>query len=76
MTSRGSTTAFGVDTCRLGWLYSLTGLILVYIYFQIPLMVIVFLPALEGCGPQWREAAVNLGATHLAVLAYGSPSRC
>jgi putative spermidine/putrescine transport system permease protein len=26
-------------------------------------MVIVFLPALEGLRPQWREAAVNLGAT-------------
>ena len=36
---------------------------LVYTYFQIPLMVIVFLPALEGLRPQWREAAVNLGAT-------------
>jgi putative spermidine/putrescine transport system permease protein len=35
----------------------------VYTYFQIPLMVIVFLPALQGLRPQWREAAVNLGAT-------------
>ena len=26
-------------------------------------MVIVFLPALEGLRPQWREAAVSLGAT-------------
>ena len=26
-------------------------------------MVIVFLPALEGLRPQWREAAVNLGAS-------------
>jgi putative spermidine/putrescine transport system permease protein len=45
-----------------GWLYALPGLILVYCYFQIPLMVIVFLPALQGLRPQWREAAVNLGA--------------
>jgi putative spermidine/putrescine transport system permease protein len=45
------------------WLYELPGLILVYTYFQIPLMVIVFVPALEGLRPQWREAAVNLGAT-------------
>ena len=44
-------------------LYALPGLIVVYTYFQIPLMVIVFLPALEGLRPQWREAAVNLGAT-------------
>ncbi len=46
-----------------GWLYSLNGLIVVYTYFQVPLMVIVFTPALEGLRPQLREAAVNLGAT-------------
>ncbi len=55
--------AFGVDATGSGWLYQLPGLILVYTYFQIPLMVIVFLPALEGVRPQWREAAVNLGAS-------------
>ena len=38
-----------------------SGLILVYTYFQIPLMVIVFLPALDGLRPQWREAAESLG---------------
>ncbi len=31
-------------------------------YFQIPLMVLVILPALEGLRPAWREAASNLGA--------------
>ena len=36
---------------------------MVYTYFQIPLMVLVFTPALEGLRPQLREAAVNLGAT-------------
>jgi putative spermidine/putrescine transport system permease protein len=54
--------AIGVDIYGSGWLYALPGLIVVYCYFQIPLMVIVFLPALEGLRPQWREAAVNLGA--------------
>lgn len=53
----------GVDIWGNGWLFDLPGLVLVYTYFQIPLMVIVFLPALEGLRPQWREAAVNLGAT-------------
>ena len=53
----------GVDIFGSGWLFGLPGLILVYTYFQIPLMVIVFLPALEGLGPQWREAAVSTGAT-------------
>jgi len=45
------------------WLFGLNGLVLVYSYFQIPLMVIVFLPALDGIRAQWREAASNLGAS-------------
>ncbi|HEX8488975.1 MAG TPA: ABC transporter permease subunit [Propionibacteriaceae bacterium] len=45
------------------WLFGLPGLVLVYTYFQIPLMVIVFLPALDGIRVQWREAASTLGAT-------------
>lgn len=51
-----------IDIAPGGWLYGLPGLILVYCYFQIPLMVLVFLPALEGLREQWREAAVSLGA--------------
>jgi len=43
------------------WLYQLSGLTLVYAYFQIPLMVIVFLPALDSIRPQWREATASLG---------------
>ncbi len=43
------------------WLYSVPGLILPYIYFQIPLMIITFLPALEGLKPQWAEANATLG---------------
>jgi putative spermidine/putrescine transport system permease protein len=53
----------GLDIFGSGWLFGLPGLIVVYCYFQIPLMVIVFTPALEGLRPQWREAATNLGAT-------------
>jgi ABC-type uncharacterized transport system permease subunit len=45
------------------WLYSLNGLTLVYLYFQIPLMVLSFLPALDGIQRQWREAAASLGCT-------------
>src|SRR5216684_4848413 len=43
------------------WIYDLRGLQLVYLYFQIPLMVLVFLPAVDGIKPQWREAAESLG---------------
>lgn len=42
-------------------LYSLTGIEIVYGYFQVPLMILVTLPALEGLKPAWREAAENLG---------------
>jgi len=43
------------------WLFELPGLALVYLYFQIPLMVLVFMPALDGIKPQWREATESLG---------------
>jgi putative spermidine/putrescine transport system permease protein len=52
----------GIDFYANGyWIYGLKGLDLVYLYFQIPLMVLVFLPAVDGIKPQWREAAESLG---------------
>jgi putative spermidine/putrescine transport system permease protein len=54
----------GIDLYRSGFsLYSFLGLTLVYLYFQIPLMVLVILPAIDGLKREWREAAENLGAT-------------
>ncbi|MEU6091238.1 ABC transporter permease subunit [Streptomyces sp. NPDC047085] len=59
----------GVLTVHLGltdhgWdLYSFWGLVLVYLYFLIPLMVLTITPALDGLRVQWREAALNNGAT-------------
>jgi putative spermidine/putrescine transport system permease protein len=54
----------GIDIFPNGiWLYTLPGLMLVYMYFQIPLMVLVFLPALDGIRPQWREATESLGGS-------------
>ncbi|MFE0700991.1 ABC transporter permease [Streptomyces sp. NPDC058872] len=51
------------DLTDLGWnLYSFGGLAVVYLYFLVPLMVLVILPALDGLRPQWREAAQNAGA--------------
>jgi putative spermidine/putrescine transport system permease protein len=47
---------------------SQTGVGLCYFYFQIPLMVILITPALEGLKPEWEEAARNLGATRLSYL--------
>ena len=54
----------GIDIYALGFsLYSLTGLTIVYSYFQIPLMVIIITPALQALRPEWRESSENLGAT-------------
>ena len=55
-------------------LYTLSGVAVVYMYFQIPLMVLIILPALEGLRPAWREAAENLGARSWAYWRYvGGP---
>lgn len=55
---------FGFDIFANGvWLYQVPGLLLPYIYFQVPLMIITFMPALEGLKPQWAEAAATLGGT-------------
>ena len=43
------------------WLYSITGLVIVYSFFQIPLMFLVFLPTIDNMKPQWREASDSLG---------------
>jgi putative spermidine/putrescine transport system permease protein len=59
----------GVDLFASGaWIFELPGLVLVYSYFQVPLMVIVFLPALDGLRPQWREASESLGGTGWTYL--------
>jgi putative spermidine/putrescine transport system permease protein len=54
----------GFDLYGTGFsLYSFAGLVIVYLYFQIPLMVLVISPALDGLRREWREAALNLGAS-------------
>ena len=63
----GVLTVWLTDTLGIGLggfsLFSMAGLALVYLYFLIPLMVLVITPALEALRPQWREASDNLGAT-------------
>ncbi|MGO9976915.1 MAG: ABC transporter permease [Solirubrobacteraceae bacterium] len=59
----------GIDLYAHGFtISSLLGVGLAYVYFQIPLMVILITPALEGMRPQWREAAQGLGATKAGYL--------
>src|SRR5437660_10153875 len=45
-------------------IYQFWGLVMVYTYFQLPLMILVTLPALSALRPEWREAATNLGASN------------
>jgi putative spermidine/putrescine transport system permease protein len=46
------------------WFYDFPwGIMVIYAYFQIPLMVLVFMPAIDGLKVQWREASENLGAS-------------
>ena len=42
-----------------------TGLLIVYLYFQLPLMIIVFSPAIVSLRKEWIEAARNLGANQI-----------
>lgn len=66
---QGLVTLFFRDVVHLGvltdasWLFGLTGLVVVYTYFQIPLMLIVFLPALDGLRQEWYDASASLGGT-------------
>lgn len=46
--------------------YSFSGLILAYVYFQLPLMVLLIIPAFGGIKKEWRESATNLGAGTLS----------
>ncbi len=58
--------ALGIDIFADGvWLYQVPGLLPVYLYFQVPLMIITFMPALSGLKQQWAEANATLGGTRL-----------
>ncbi len=55
---------FGVSLKATGFtIYSQLGIALVYLYFQLPLMLLIVAPAIEGLRREWREAAENMGAT-------------
>jgi len=55
---------FGFDLYSTGFtVLSFIGLTLTYLYFQIPLMVLIVSPALEGLKREWREACDCLGGT-------------
>jgi putative spermidine/putrescine transport system permease protein len=57
-----------IDIDIIGWGFRISdfwGIVLVYLYFQIPLMTLVLVPALDGLRRTWAEAAQSLGASSL-----------
>lgn len=55
---------FGINIYALGFnLLSFWGLTATYLFFQIPLMILIVTPALDGLKREWREAAEILGAS-------------
>ncbi|RCW28307.1 putative spermidine/putrescine transport system permease protein [Ciceribacter lividus] len=58
-------TEIGIDLRALGFnLLSFWGLTLTYLFFQIPLMVLIITPAIDGLKREWKEAASILGASN------------
>jgi putative spermidine/putrescine transport system permease protein len=55
--------AIGISLYPSFRIYSVSGLTIAYVYFQLPLMILLIVPALLGLRPEWREAAVSLGVT-------------
>jgi putative spermidine/putrescine transport system permease protein len=54
----------GVDIYKSGFnLLSFWGLTITYLYFQIPLMILIIAPAIDGLKKEWNEAAQILGAS-------------
>jgi putative spermidine/putrescine transport system permease protein len=64
-------TLFDVNLYDFGFnVFTFWGLTLTYLYFQIPLMVLIVTPALDGLKREWREASAILGATKLQYWRY------
>jgi putative spermidine/putrescine transport system permease protein len=63
--------AFGYNPYFHGFtLFTFTGLSLVYLYFQFPLMVLIIAPAIDGLRKEWLEASENLGASSFQYWRY------
>ena len=58
-------TEFGINLrAATGFnLFTTTGLIITYLFFQVPLMILIITPALDALRREWREAAEILGAS-------------
>ena len=53
----------GINALSTYKLYTMNGMSLIYIYFQIPLSTLLLIPAFDGVQKQWKEACTLLGGT-------------
>ena len=62
----------GVDVYQQGGfsLYTKIGLEITYFYFQLPLMILIIAPAIDGLKKEWREASENMGASTVQFWRY------
>lgn len=68
----GNTGVFKAILAELGWnwldgfnLYSFDGIMLIFIYFQIPLGTLLLVPSFEAIRNEWKEAATLMRASKL-----------
>mgnify|MGYP002581847902 CR=1 FL=1 len=61
---------FGVEILMNFNLYSWAGLLLMYVYFQIPLGVMLLFPTLQGIKEELKQAAFLLGASSFEFWRY------
>lgn len=68
----GNTGVFKAILAGLGWswldgfnLYSYDGIMLIFIYFQIPLGTLLLVPSFEAIRNEWKEAATLMRASNL-----------
>ncbi|MEC1178679.1 ABC transporter permease subunit [Metasolibacillus meyeri] len=54
---------WGIGVLSSFSLYSWAGLLLIYIYFQMPLALMLLYPIYDGIQQQWKEVAALLGAS-------------
>lgn len=53
----------GINALSTYNLYTMNGMSLIYIYFQIPLSTLLLIPAFDGVQKQWKEACTLLRGT-------------
>ena len=62
MTMIGSN--YGIEFLANFPLYSIFGLLLLYVYFQIPLSTLLLIPAFDAIRKEWKESNALLGGTN------------